>query len=433
VLFRRSIRHRRSLRQLGQFSATLAVAALLLGICGFTGLRGIEDWSASERATIRSLWIGSLGALPADPSNHYADDPAAIEIGKSFFFDRRLSGNGLLACGDCHEPGRVFQDGTPLGHGAGTTARRTMPIAGTAYSPWLFWDGRADSQWAQALGPLESAVEHAGTRALYARVVAQEYRRQYQTVFGALPDLASIPKAGGPLGTAVERASWASLTPAMQDSITRVFVNIGKAIAAFERRIEYHDSRFDRYAARIAGGATIDTAAELSPKERTGLRLFIGKGNCVSCHSGPLLTDNQFHNVGVAGTVDNAPDSGRKAGLDQLFANEFNCLGLYSDAKPADCALTKINPATLNGVQAFRTPSLRALTRRAPYGHTGEFATLAAVLDHHNRAPTGTAGSTELKPLGLTKQELDAIEAFLRTLDSRAVVEMAAPLFSGPR
>ena len=111
------------------------------------------EWSPREVEVIRSMWIGSAGNLPRDPSNRFADDSAASEFGKALFFDRRLSTVGI-SCGDCHEPGRVFQDGTPLGHGAGTTARRTMPIASTAYSSWFFWDGRADSQWSQALGPL---------------------------------------------------------------------------------------------------------------------------------------------------------------------------------------------------------------------------------------------------------------------------------------
>lgn len=417
-----------------QFASALVGAACAIALVGFTSARSAVEWSPREREVIKSLWIGSAGELPRDPSNRYADDSAAIELGKSFFFDRRLSGSSILSCGDCHEPGRVFQDGTTLGHGAGTTARRTMPIASTAYSSWFFWDGRADSQWAQALGPLESSVEHAGTRSLYARVVAQEYRRQYLSTFGALPSLTSIPESAGPFGTATERATWNALPLATRDSVTRVFVNIGKAIAAFERRIQYRESRFDRYAAHVLGIAGSETAPELSPSEALGLRLFIGKGNCVSCHSGPMLTDFSFHNIGVSGTVDAQPDSGRKTGLDQLYASEFNCLGAYSDARPQDCALAKVDPSRNDGtVQAFRTPSLRALARRGPYGHTGEFATLAAILDHHNRAPSGTAGTTELTPLGLTKSELDAIEAFLRTIDSRAVVDVATPLLRGPR
>src|SRR5690606_15553813 len=107
-----------------------------------------------------SLSIKSLPPLPPDPSNRYGDDPRAAALGHQLFFDTRLSANGKVSCATCHDPGRDFQDGLPLAVGVGTNTRRTMPIAGTAYSPWMFWDGRKDSQWSQALGPLESPVEH---------------------------------------------------------------------------------------------------------------------------------------------------------------------------------------------------------------------------------------------------------------------------------
>jgi cytochrome c peroxidase len=122
----------------------------------FAGARA--RWSAEERETLRSLSLASLEPLPADPSNRVADDTAAAALGHRLFFDTRLSGNGQVSCATCHIPGRDFQDGLPLAEGVATTARRTMPIAGTAHSPWQFWDGRADSQWAQALGPLESEL-----------------------------------------------------------------------------------------------------------------------------------------------------------------------------------------------------------------------------------------------------------------------------------
>jgi cytochrome c peroxidase len=113
-----------------------------------------------------------------------ADDPRAAELGRQLFFDTRLSANGRVACATCHKPDQEFQDGTPLANGVGLTNRRTMPIAGTADSPFLFWDGRKDSQWAQALGPLESPVEHGGNRDQYAQVIAEHYRPAYEQVFG---------------------------------------------------------------------------------------------------------------------------------------------------------------------------------------------------------------------------------------------------------
>src|SRR4029079_3758010 len=154
-------------------------------------------WSSEERAMLASLTLTKLEPLPRDPSNRVADDTAAASLGRALFLDTNLSANGKVACATCHLPTRDFQDDTPLAHGVGVTSRRTMPIAGTAHSPWLFWDGRSDSQWSQALGPLESAVEHGGTRAQYAHVVAEQYRERYEAVFGRLPDLTSIPRHAG--------------------------------------------------------------------------------------------------------------------------------------------------------------------------------------------------------------------------------------------
>ena len=82
-----------------------------------------------------------------------------------------------------------------------------MPIAGTAYSPWLFWDGRKDSQWSQALGPLESAVEHGADRTQIARLIAANYAMDYESVFGALPELSGLPEHASPLGNVAEDLS----------------------------------------------------------------------------------------------------------------------------------------------------------------------------------------------------------------------------------
>ena len=187
--------------------ATVVAAAAALVVTGFvrTTSRTSDVWSNEDLGTLRSLSISAAGAPPPDPSNRYVDDPRAIALGKRLFFDARLSSNGKVACATCHLPTREFQDGLPLGRGVGITGRRTMTIVGTAYSPWFFWDGRTDSQWSQALGPLESAVEHGGTRTLYAGVVAREYRREYEPLFGPLPSLASVPRSAGPTGNAAER------------------------------------------------------------------------------------------------------------------------------------------------------------------------------------------------------------------------------------
>ena len=88
---------------------TLPCSALLYATSGADG-----RWTSEERATLRSLSLSSLGALPADPSNRYADDGAAAAMGRRLFFDTRLSENGKVSCATCHAPAHDFQDGRPL-------------------------------------------------------------------------------------------------------------------------------------------------------------------------------------------------------------------------------------------------------------------------------------------------------------------------------
>jgi cytochrome c peroxidase len=359
---------------------------------------GSNQWSAAQLAELRSLSLLDLEPPPPDPTNRVADDPRAAALGERLFFDTRLSANGKVACGSCHQADRDFQDGIALGKGVGTTAKRTMPLAATSRSPFLFWDGRKDSQWAQALGPLESAVEHGGTRAQYARLIATSYRAEYEQLFGAIRDLPG-------------------------DAITAVFVNIGKAIAAYERRIEPGPSRFDAYV--TAAVSHESTQGILSTDEIAGLKLFIGKANCTQCHNGPLLTNNEFHNTGVPARASLPVDDGRLGGATAVLKDEFNCRSKWSDA-PGHCAeLEYLVSGDHTQQRAYKVPSLRNVAGRAPYMDAGQFASLAEVLDHYNRAPAAPAGHTELHPLRLSPGELRQLEAFLRTLTGPVIVNRA--------
>jgi cytochrome c peroxidase len=373
-----------------RFFGAAALAALLM--LGYAAARTPGAGSAEAITEAMDLALEALEPLPPDPSNRWADDPRAADLGHRLFFDARLSSNGRVSCAACHDPRKDFQDDMALARGVGTTDRRTMPIAATAYSPFLFWDGRKDSQWAQALGPLESPVEHGGNRAQYARVIAEHYRADYEQIFGRVPDLTE------------------------RDGITQVFVNIGKAIAAYERRIQYGLSRFDRFVAawKERGVPPKDV---LSRDEVAGLALFVGKANCTQCHNGPLLTNNEFHNTGVPKRSALPEDRGRITAVAAVKADEFNCRSRWSDAKPGECAeLEFLAPASEPLERAFKVPSLRNVAERAPYMHAGQFATLAEVLDHYNRAPAAPTGHSELKPLGLRDTELRQLEAFLRSL-----------------
>jgi len=383
-------------------------------------------WTANQRTLLRSLSLASLEPLAADPTNKYSDNVSAAALGRELFFDTRLSGNGKVACATCHVPSQEFQDGTALGHGVGVTGRRTMPIAGTAHGPWFFWDGRADSQWEQALGPLESAAEHGGTRTQYARVIAEHYREEYTKVFGVLPDLSGLPPQAGPVANSSHRAAWERLAPARREDISRVYANIGKAIAAFERRIEYEPSRFDRFVDAELAARGHSTEDAFTADEEAGLRIFIGKGSCTNCHNGALLTDNHFHNTGIPTANGEASDSGRALGVRQARDGEFSCVSRYSDAKPDECE--ELHFADTDGPQllhAFKTPSLRNVAARPPYMDAGQFKDLEAVVNHYNSAPRSPLGRSELKPLGLSAKEREQIVAFLQTLSGPAGARVA--------
>jgi cytochrome c peroxidase len=193
----------------GILGVIMTLASLLL-LRGFASADAgaTYPWSKEDQAALASMALSQLPPVPTDPSNAVADNPAAAELGKRLFADPRLSRNGAVSCASCHAPDRQFQDGRPVSQGVGTGKRRTMPVAATAYNPWLFWDGRKDSLWSQALGPLEDGVEHGGNRARYARLLQNDYVREYESVFGSLPDLQGVPDDASPLGSPAERDAW---------------------------------------------------------------------------------------------------------------------------------------------------------------------------------------------------------------------------------
>jgi len=397
-----------------------AVAVVLLATMVTATASGRGRWSAAQLEELRSMSLTALERLPRDPTNRVADDPRAAELGRRLFFDARLSSNGRVACSTCHQPERGFQDGVALATGVGTTNRRAMPLAGMARSPFLFWDGRKDSLWAQALGPLESPVEHGGTRAQYAKLVAASYASDYEQIFGALPDLSSVPSSAGPVADRDAASAWSGLSAPQRDDVTRVFVNIGKAIASWERRIEFGRTRFDSYATALSTGQS--EPGILTDDEVAGLRLFIGKGNCTQCHNGPLFTSNEFHNTGVPPRPELARDRGRLTGATAVVSDEFNCRSQWSDAREQCSELEFIVTGEHTQDRAYKVPSLRNVAERAPYMDAGQFETLADVLDHYNRAPPAATGHSELRPLGLKPVELRQLEAFLRTLSGPITV-----------
>jgi cytochrome c peroxidase len=386
---------------------------------------GSDGWSVDELAVIASLRLSQSGPVPGDPSNAYEGSAAARELGRALFRDARLSANGKVSCATCHVADSQFTDTLPQAQGIDIGTRRTMPIMGASGSPFLFWDGRKDSLWSQALGPLEDAREHGSNRVAVARLLASQYRQQYERAFGAMPALRALPANASPLGSAGERNAWTRIPEADRNAVNRIFANLGKAIAAYERTIAFGESRFDRYAEALVSG---DRAGQhlLTTQEVRGLRAYIGKGQCVTCHNGPMLTDHAFHNTGVppGGAV---ADRGRAEGIRKLLRDEFNCLGHYSDAQPTQCTellYLTADDSTLTGT--FRTPSLRNVALRPPFMDAGQFATLDEVVRHYRRAPPAAIGRSEITSRGsgtpdrivirLSESDVRDIAAFLQTL-----------------
>lgn len=374
-------------------AAAVVVAAVLVSIWY---LRDADPapWSDAEITLLRSLWIENLPELPADPTNAVADNPIAAGFGRRLFLDTRFSANGQVSCATCHQPARRFTDGLAKGRGIGQSKRNTPSIVGTAYSPWLYWDGRRDSLWAQALSPLEDPAEHGIDRRRVLEVVAADdgYRRTYEELFGASP------------------ATTADV------AIDKAFANVGKVIAAFERTVLPTPSRFDQYVAAVVARDAELQQALFSGDEVRGLRLFVGKASCMQCHNGPLFTNNEFHNTGVLSSVGEVPDKGRADGLAEVLQDPFNCRGQFNDAPTPRCDELDFARSGPELVGAVRTPSLRNLDGTAPFMHKGQLDTLAAVLEHYNEAPDAMIGHNEAEPLGLSARQLRQLEAFLGTL-----------------
>jgi cytochrome c peroxidase len=170
--------------------------------------------------------------------------------------------------------------------------------------------------------------------------------------------------------------------------------------------------------------------AAMTADEVAGLRHFIGDAGCIDCHNGPLFTNNAFHNTGVPPRSEAAPDPGRQVGVQKVLADEFNCLGPYSDADPEDCAELKFlvdDDEAMAG--AFKPPTLRNVAESAPYMHAGQYSDLFMVVRHYRHPPEAAVGHNELEPLPFMHTGMMQLEAFLHTLSGPLATspELLAP------
>jgi cytochrome c peroxidase len=440
-----------------RWTSRLALVAAVAG-CGGGGTSGAPSSGASKSPISifseleRQIFLSQLGSLPAeappDPTNRYADDATAVLLGQQLFFETRYSAvgqSGPVSCATCHIPGKGFQDDRAnTSEGIGFTGRHAPTIFNAAYGAlletktvWQFWDGRKDSLWSQALGPPENPTEMGATRTKVALLIYDKYRATYEQIFGKMPGLRDqagrpvFPETAGPAPAGMPpNPDWDPANP-LAHAITQVYVNFGKAIAAYERRIVSRNSRFDQFYEEISTGSP--TSDKLTASEISGLKLFVGRGGCVSCHLGPNFTDSEFHNTGVPQVGEHLPtdDRGRADGIGKVVGDDFNCRSEWSDV--SDKARCEVNRLVANAgdgggssdLGAFKTPTLRSVASTAPYFHTGKVATLADTIEFYDRGGdvahfVGTVDQN-MRVLDLSSAEKQQLVDFLEALSGQAL------------
>jgi cytochrome c peroxidase len=389
-----------------------------------------------------------LPQMPPNPTNAYADDPAAAKLGQRFFFDKSIAAaityvpndlgalgdTGKVSCASCHvAPWGTDTRSYPNNLSLGVTwsTRNSPPIANVGFYEWFYWDGRSDSLWQQALLAGENALQQNSNRLLITHVIYKKYKADYEAVFGAKygsldsrfdpADPAAFPPSGKPKASATAPDGvWESIPAADQAIITRAFVNWGKAIEAYERLVVSRNSPWDKF---VAG----DKKA-ISQDAIRGYKLFVGKGYCLNCHSGPLFSDSKIHNIGVA-SKGGIIDRGRYDNIIKAIANKFRGDGAWSDDPVSGAAKIATQPdyvAPDGGVPPdsdlgmFRTKHLRQITETGPYMHNGSYPTLEDVLALYNAgggdAGVGMLDKAFMGHVALSDEEEAQLLAFMKTL-----------------
>jgi len=318
-------------------------------------------WEAAN--PIKPLPAGPLGTEIDLASLQNPPTPERVRLGRWLFFDRRLSGDNTISCSSCHRPENAFSEPTPVSSGirnqrGGRKAPSFVNQAVTLF-PDFFWDGRAGSLEDQALGPIANPIEMGNT---------------HQTMNATLTKIPGYaPYFKEAFGTS---------------EITKE--RVAKAIADYERTRMSGNSPWDRWRYNHEENA-------VSAQVKQGHELFQGKADCAQCHLSNNFTDGQFHNLGVGWIPEKKTfkDEGRWA-----ISKDLGEEGRQGDRG------------------AFKTPTVREVTKHAPYMHDGSVATLRQVVEFYNKGGEKNPWlDPKVKPLKLTDAEIDALVAFMQALD----------------
>jgi cytochrome c peroxidase len=325
--------------------ALLAVLALPAGAAN-------EATTLSE-SEIRALLSHGPWPVPLvpDPGNRVSGKREAVELGERLFFDQRLSGNGKFSCGSCHVPERNWTDNRTRGQATAEVDRNVPTLMNVRLGRRFGWDGAAESLPAQSIRPILSARELASSPRHVADVMRNDEQLscRYRKAFGAAPSVSD------------DQA---------------VLADVGRALAAFQETFETPPTPFDHFRTALAKGEPIKPWV-YSDAALRGAKLFVGKGNCSSCHSGPNFTSGELRDNGFS-----------------VYA---------AQGRPADTGKDG----------AFKVPTLRHLFLTAPYGHHGEVGTMAEAVRHYSER-----GSKEIQPVKLTAAEQSDLVVFLESIST---------------
>ena len=313
--------------------AGIAAAALIA-----LPLSAASDEVRFSDAELKAILAHGPWPLPiaADPTNRVSGKREAIELGERLFFDQRLSPTGKFSCGTCHVPERNWTDNRTRGAAIEEVDRNTPTLMNLRLGRQFGWEGVTDALWKQSLRPMLDRRELGAS----ARHVADLMRKdeqlscRYRKTFGANP------------------------SPTDDQA---VMDDVAKSLAALVETFETPPTPFDRFRNALARGEKI-TPWVYSDAAQRGAKIFVGKGTCTTCHSGPNFSNGELRD---------------------------------------------------NGLGRFKVPTLRHLLLTAPYAHDGRLGTLAEVVRHYSE----TAGG-EVKPLQLSGEEQSDLVVFLESIST---------------
>lgn len=306
---------------------------------------------------------------------------AKVELGRQLYFDTRLSSDGTISCASCHDPAQGYGANTQFGVGVGgQEGGRNSPVSyNRLLSREQFWDGRAATLEAQAVGPIANPIEMGNSHATCVETLGKipGYKVQFEAIF---EDGVTIDNVGKALAT-FERVLVTGPAPYDYENELRNFKKLfADDLEDLDALREDDPELFAQYTALVKA----TTERPMSASAKSGMTLFAGKANCAACHAGANFADEQYHNLGV-GMQAAKPDLGRY----EITKQDKDRGG-------------------------FKTPTLRNVALSPPFMHDGSQKTLEEVVEWYNIGGHKNEWlSDKMKPLNLTDQEKKDLVAFM--------------------